>query len=544
MRAGLRRFAAAALPAAFAALLLSACPLKELSLKPATTPPPTADKEAESRGPDPRAAFESSGLFGGVSAPPEAPVPLIPPAGLPESGVALSLGGALSTAAVARTLPAAGSSPGHELTLASGARASLPGPVLAMAAAGERIVVACADPRKPGLGHLLSFKTEGEGERLVEAWSADGPVTRRLLAVPGGRVAMSGESAILRIADAATGAQVWAQKLATDAADLAYAPGLVLAASGSSLEAFDESTGTSVWKAALTARATSISAGSGTALVLAESGSLSAFSLADGKGIGAAPGPFDPSLKPVADGSRAIAALVGGGAVELDVKSGQNLRSWAWEGTTSFIVADRDRLFVGLDGREGRGILLLARAGETGRTLARLESPAFDAPLAVSGARGGLLLLLMDGSLVLVGRDREPTGAASALDIATAAPSATATAITTALGRFKPRDAAPPSRYLRFDLFAPGMPVDEAVAFTAFRYEPAASAKHRFFAKPASQGAIVAIYDDAGHELAASIDELGSNSAATAFFEKGRSYWIVAGWSYQASPESFRLYLK
>jgi hypothetical protein len=348
----------------------------------------------------------------------------------------------------------------------------------------------------------------------------------------------------LRIIDAGTGLQAWSQKLQAEAADIAYAPGIVLAATGSSLEAFDESTGASVWRSGLTAEAGSIAAGSGVALVLARSGSLSAFSLIDGKGIGAAPGPFDSALRPIADGSRAIAAKIGGGAVEIDIKTGQSLRSWAWEGTTAFIVADRDRLFAGLDGREGRGILLLSRAGEAARSLTRLAAPPFDVPLAVSGARGGLLVLLMDGSLVLVGKERELPELSSALDLAIAPPSETSSAMATALGRFRPRDSGPPSRYLRFDLYSPGMPVDDSVFFTAFRYEPSSSAKRRFYAAPASTGAVVAIYDEAGHELAASIDELGSSSGASAFFERGKVYWVVAGWIFQTQPESFRLLLR
>jgi hypothetical protein len=481
-----------------------------------------------------------------MAASPVAPVVLIAAAGLPEAGVCLALGESLSMAAIARRVypPSAGKGFRHELVLASGARASLPGPVLAMAASGERIVVACADAGAVGRAFLIGFKTEGEGERLIEAWKTEGFTARRLLAVPGGRIAVADESLGLRLVDASTGAQAWEKSLSASAADIAYAPGLVLAAAGSSLEAFDESTGASVWSAALTAKARSISAGNGIALVLAESGSLSAFSLIDGKGIGAAPGPFDPSLRPLADGSQAIAAFIGGGAAEIEVKSGQTLRTWAWEGTTAFLAADRELVYSGIDGRKGRGILLSSRAGEASQKLARLESPVFDSPVAVSGARGGLLLLLMDGSLVLVGKDREPSATASALDAAIAPPHETASAISSALGRFKPADLSDARPYLRFDLFVQGMPVDTGAAFTAFRYESGASAKRRFAAKPASGAAIIAIFNDAGQEIAASIDELGSSSSAMAYLEKGRVFWIVAGWTFQATPERFRLFIK
>ena len=520
-------------------IVFCACPAREIPAKGSGKGSVSTENVVESKGPDPRAAFESSGLLGGMTSSPTSPVALIAAAGLPEAGVCLALGGSLSTAAIARR-----SGYGHELILASGARATLPGPVLAMAASGERIAVACAGTTGLEGSRLIGFKVEGEGERLVEAWNTEGSPVKRLLAVPGGRFVVADESQGLRLVDASTGAESWGKNLSANAADIAYAPGLVLATSGSSLEAFDESTGVPVWSAALTAKARSLSAGNGVALVLAESGSLSAFSLADGMGVGAAPGPFDPVLRPLADGARAIVGLIGGGASEIDIKSGQTLQTWPWDGTTAFIAADKDLVYAGIDGRKGRGILLASRAGEPSRRMAELESAAFDSPQAVSGMRGGLLLLLMDGSLVLVGKSREPVSGASGLDAAIAPSPETNAAILAALGRFKPGDSVDRQHYLRFDLFAQGMPVDTDVAFTAFRYENPTSAKRSFTAKPANVGAVVAIYNDSGHEIAASIDELGSSSSATAYLEKGRIFWIVAGWTFQASPERFRLYVK
>jgi hypothetical protein len=525
-----------ALAATFA---LSACPARESALKTSGAGLAATEVAGESKGLDPRSAFESSGLLGGMTALPESPIVLIAASGIPEAGVALSLGGALSTAAVARR-----QGEDHELVLASGARAALPGPAIAMAAPGERIAVACAESDVAIGASLVCFKAEGEGERLALAWKKYCPPVKRLLAVPGGRIVAADEASRLYLVDAASGSEIWEKLLQAPAADIAYAPGLVIAASRSSLLAFDESTGASVWSAPLTANAGSISAGNGSAFVLAESGSLSAFSLLDGKGIGAATGPFDPSLRPVADGTQAIVGLSGGGAAEIDVKSGQTQRSWSWEGPASFIAADRDNIFAGIYGRAGVGVLSAPRAGDSGMSVVALDSSPFDSPLAVSGSRGGLLVLLMDGSLDLLGRRREVMAAPSALDEAIAPASDTAAAISTALGRFKPVDTVDKGRYLRFDLFTQGMPVDTEVAFTAFRYDSAASAKRSFAAEPAGDGAVVAIYDEAGRELAASIDELGSSSRAAAYFEKGRTYWIAAGWTYQAVPEPFRLLLK
>ena len=300
-----------------------------------------------------------------MSASLESSVTLVAASGRPEAGVTLSLGGALSTAAIARNVEpssTAGSPKvfAHELALASGARAFLPGPALAIASSGERIVVACADRQSSSGGALVCFRTEGEGERLVVVWKKEGNAVSRLLAVPGGRIAASDDSSVgacarAYVLDASTGQELWSAALSAPVVDLAYAPGLVLVAFGTALSAYDESTGALAWSAALTAKASSLSAGNGVALVMAETGSLSAFALADGKGVGAAPGPFDAAIRPVADGARAIAAGVNGGAVEIEIKSGRTLRSWAWTGAASFLCADRDRVYAGLDGLAGRG---------------------------------------------------------------------------------------------------------------------------------------------------------------------------------------------
>jgi hypothetical protein len=537
---GTASFAALALAAS--AILLS-CPAREAGGK--GTQVPSAELSPEAKGPDPRAAFESSGMLGGLSAAAEYPATLITGFGSAEAGVALSLGAQLSTAAVARRTapPSPGAVPAHELALASGARALLPGPALALAASGDWIVASCADPKGSGKGILIGYKAEGGGQGLAEAWRTASAPAIRLLAVPGGRLLMADEGGELSLIEASTGARAWGKRMSEPVSDIAYAPGLVLAASGRSLEAFDESTAALAWSSALRDRAAFISAGNGTALVLAMDGSLSSFTLAEGKETGSSAGPFDPYLRPIADGGFAIVALQGG-ATELDVKTGLSLRSWSWEGRTAFIAADKDRLYAGIDGREGRGLLIASRTGDAAKRLARLNSAPFDEPLAVTGARGGLLLLLMDGSLVLVGREAAAEARPSAIDAAIAPPQSTASAISSAVGRFRSADAAAASGYLRFDLFAQGIPVDPGVSFTAFRFDSAASSKRSFFAKPAGPGTVVAIYDAAGRELTASIDELGSTSRTTAYFEKGKSYWIVAGWLEQAEPSGFRLYAK
>jgi hypothetical protein len=464
---------------------------------------------------------------------------------MPEAGSCLALGASLSEAAVVRRLPLAGAKGfSHELVLASGAQASLPGPAIALASTGERFVVAVSLGKG---GALIGFRAEGEGERLLESWKKEGPAVRRLLAVPGGRIAAAddeGPSPRLYLVDAVTGAELWGLALPVVAADIAYAPGLVLAVAGTQLNAYDESTGAPIWSASLPAKAQSLAAGNGIALVLAETGSLSVFSLADGKGLGAAPGPFDSNLRPVSDLSRAIVALPGGGAEELEVKTGTSVRRWSWPGQASFIVADRDWIYAGISGSEGAAIFIGSRAGESSERSVGLASRAFDAPIAVSGSRGGLLLLLQDASLVLVGKELANGQGISVLDAAVSPSPQAAAAIGAALGRFKNADGISPGRYLRFDLFTQGIPVDQDPAFTAFRYEASASAKRTFYAQPEAAGDVVAIFDESGRELAVNIDELGPVSRATSYLEKGRRYWVAVGWTYQSEPTSFRLFVK
>jgi outer membrane protein assembly factor BamB len=534
------------------ATMLCSCTAREQQGKNAAQGTSVVETTGDVKDSDPRAAFETSCLVGGLSASLENSVTLIAASGRSESGVALAIGGALSTAVVARSAGSsrnAGGGQGHELVLASGARTSIPGPALAIVASGDRIVASCADPLSSAGGALICFRTEGEGERLVASWKRELHAANHLLAVPGGRVIASEDSSLASFAriycfDSLTGKEIWSAAVQTVATDIAYAPGIALAVTGAKLIAFDESTGVQLWSAALTAKARSLSAGNGVALVLAETGSLSAFSLGDGKGIGAAPGPFDSSIRPVADGGRALVTLVNGGAAEVEISSGQMLRSWTWEGPASFLIADRDRIYAGIDGLGGKGLYFASRAGESKGKLLRLASGAFSAPVAVSGTRGGLLILLMDGSLVLVGKDMEASDAPSALDTAIRPKAEIAQAISAALGRFKPVEAQDPRHYLRFDLFVQGMPVDAKVAFTAFAFDPPTSARRTFYAKPSVNGSVITVYSEEGREIAASIDELGATSSASAYIQKGKRYWIVAGWTYQAEIQNYRIFVR
>jgi hypothetical protein len=507
-----------------------------------------SDQSAEGQGADPRAAFESSGLLSGLSADIEAAKILRPSRGAPRAGVALAYGAPVTGAVAAGSVSSrdAGGKAvfSDELFSATGsAMTALPGPALALAAPGESIVVSCS--ASGGKGFLLGYRPDDSGGGFAESWRREVKPRGRLMPAPGGRFASGGEDGALTMNDSTDGRELWRAVLDGPVADFAYAPGAVIAAAGSSLSAYDEGTGKRLWAAALGDAAVSVSAGAGVVAVLTRSGSLEAFVLADGASLCKAAGPFDPSVRAIADSGRVIAALPRGGARELELKAGGTLRSWDWDGPSSFISADADYLYAGASGASGPRIVVAPRSGAGQPSEIPLPAAAFDAPAAAHGSRGGLLLLLQDGSIALATAAAAASSAPSALDAAASPPEPAASAIAAALGRFRTRNPADPaSKYLRFDMFLSGVPVDASAAFTAYRYEAKASGRATFSAKPAAQGAVVAAYDEQGAELEASVDELGSRAGVDVRLQKGKVYWIVAGRARAAETESFRLFLK
>lgn len=500
--------------------------------------PSAAESQAEPRDQDPRAAYDSSGVMGGLSAKLESPVALLRSQGSPEAGPSLALGSDLSEAAMASRISGDPTrTKSHELILASGARASLPGPALALAATGDCYVVAVSYEQG---GMLVGLKAEGEGERLLQSWKKEGPAVRRLMAIPGGRILCAEDqdrSPRLFLIDAVSGSELWGLTLPGPANDIAYAPGLALAATDSQLGAYDESRGTIQWIASLPAKARTLSAGNGVALIVAASGSLSAYSLSDGKGIGASPGPFDPSLRPVSDGNQALAAIQGGGASELEVRTGKVLRTWTWSGSSSFLAADRSRIYAGLKQGALPYLYIASRTGESAQSRVELPAPAFEAPVAVSGSRGGLLLLCQDGSLVLVGRELETQGN-SIFDKELVPASATIAAIGRSLAFYLPEKQKGGKASIRFDVFAQGVPLAQDSDFTAFRYDSGSTGRQRFRLEPASANAPLCIFDEAGKQLSEPGD-VGHSSASLA---KGKSYWIVAGQTVSSDGATIRIF--
>jgi hypothetical protein len=507
-----------------------------------------ASSPAEGAGADPRAAFESSGMLSGLSAGIEAVKILRASRGSPRAGVALAYGSSITNAVAAGSAlvrDERGRSTVIDVMFSATGTSSvaLPGPALAIAVSGESVVVSCSDPG--GKGILLGYRPDDAGGGFAESWRREDRPRDRLLPAPGGRFVAGGDDGILSVHDAADGRELWRGSVDGPIADLAYAPGIVIAAARGSLSAYDEGSGKRLWGAALGADAVSVSAGAGLVAALTRSGSLETFVLADGAALCSVAGPFDPAVRAIADSGRVIAALPRGGARELELKAGSVLRSWDWDGPSSFLAADGNNIYAGASGAAGPRIIAAPRSGTGEPREIPLPAAAFDAPAAAHGSRGGLLMLLQDGSVALATGESTQSPAPSALDAAASPPEPAATAIATALGRFRSRNPAePPSRYLRFDVFVSGVPVDAAVAFTAYRYEAKANGRSSFAAVPAAQGALIAAYDDQGGEIEASVDELGSRAGVDVRLQKGKTYWIVAGRSASSEAAPFRLFLK
>ncbi len=505
---------------------------------------------AEAVGADPRAAFESSGMISGLNVEIQAIRPVGEARGSPRSGVALGYGSSLTSAVIAIAEAGPDSGPGgaqaERLVSASGAAsAPLPGPAIALAVSGESIVASCA--MSGGSSMLLGFRPGDASGLYVESWKRADKSIGMLIPVPGGRIAAAGDDGIVSVIDAADGREIWRSALASSEApaDMAYAPGFVLACVPGSLYAFEEGSGKRAWISSFGSDAASLSAGSGAAAILTPEGALLAFLLADGSKLVESAGPFDPSVRPVVDSGRIFAALPGGGAREIEMKAGNAARSWIWRGQSRFLVADARNLYAGVSGMRGPRLVIAERSGSGIARELPLPAAPFDMPAAVHGSRGGLLMLLMDGSVALATADQQRAPEASAIDRAAAPPEPAASAILAAIGRFRARNPADPaSSYLRFDLFVSGMPVDPSAAFTAFKFEAAAGGVARFSAEPAAPGIVIAVYDEEGGELEANIDDLGSRSSVDVKLQKGKAYWIAAGRAAGAEEAAFRLYAR
>ncbi len=506
---------------------------------------PMTSSQGEGPGTDPRAAFETSNLVSGLNVEIKKLRLIKSGLGSPRSGVALGYGSTALSAVVACTAPnktEKNSYPTEKLFSAGyDSSVMLPGTSTALTISGETIVVSCAN--RHGNGNLLGYRFGDTSGAFIESWKRGDKPKTRIIPIPGARIASGGEDGLVTVNESADGHELWKSVYDAPIADLAYAPGAVIAAAGKLITVHDETNGKKIWNTTLESNVISLSAGSGVLAAIRGDGVLETFVLADGAPLCKSVGPYDASIRPVVDYGKVIAALPRGGAREIELKAGTIIRSWIWEGQTSFIAADTENIFAAASGIAGPRVIIAPRSANGEPRLIALPSPVFDSPMAVNGSRGGLLFLLRDGSIALATGDTVQNNGDSAIDKAASPPEPVASAITTALGRFRqrsPNEAL--TKYIRFDLFVSGMPVDTNVAFTVFKFTARESKIERFIAEPASLGVIIAAYNDEGSELEANIDELGSKAGVDIRVQKGKTYWIAAGRTSAAEGAAFRIF--
>ena len=392
--------------------------------------------------------------------------------------------------------------------------AAMPSSVLAMAAAGNTFVVACSD------GSLLAFVFDAEATKLSERWRRSGAPINRLVTLPSNRVATSAEDGSLGVLAAASGAEAWHVELAAPADAVAYAPGLVIAATGANLGAYSEKEGHREWNVPMTAPVLSASAGRGLVAAVDEKGRLTTIEASSGKILAELPGPFDAAIPPVLVDDRVIVARKSGGATEFDAKTGASLQNWVWKGAASFIAADSKRFFAAA----GRRFVVGSRDSGQDRSEFDLPSSAFGPPAAIADI--GLVLPCVDGCVVRIG---EPGPGPSKLDAVIVPPANIVDAIASGLEKYRPRGGLPIGDYLRFDIFVNGMPVTARPPMTAFRFEPETSGKLGVALVPDPGDGLIAVFDDAGIELEGNRDELGAAGHLARYFEKGKQYWLAVG---------------
>lgn len=501
--------------------------------------------QIDGQGTDPRAAFETSNLLSGLNVEIKKLHLIKSGLGSPRSGVALGYGSTALNAVVACTTPNKNEKNSYpiEQLFSAGYDSSviLPGTATALTISGETIVVSCSNSNSKG--NLLGYRFGDTSGSFIESWKRGDKPKTRILPIPGARIASGGEDGLVTVNESADGHELWKVAYDIPIADLAYAPGTVIAAAGKLITVHDETNGKKIWNTTLESNIISLSAGSGVLAALRRDGVLETFVLADGAPLCNSVGPYDASIRPIVDYGRVIAALPRGGAREIELKAGTIIRSWIWEGQTSCIVADTENLYAAVSGITGPRVIIAPRSANGEPRLIALPSPVFDAPMAVNGSRGGLLFLLRDGSIALMTGDTIQNNGDSAIDKAVSPPEPVASAITTALGRFRQRSPTEDlTKYIRFDLFVSGMPVDTNVAFTVFKFTARESKMERFIAEPASLGIIIAAYTDEGSELEANIDELGSKAGVDIRVQKGKTYWIAAGRTSAAEGAAFRIF--
>ncbi|MBL8968597.1 MAG: PQQ-binding-like beta-propeller repeat protein [Spirochaetaceae bacterium] len=438
---------------------------------------------------------------------------------------------------------------------------SLASPALALlAGAGEGaplFVVAGLDGSLAAYGWKAPPSEEAAaapGRQLDKLWEVRLETIEDLLALPGDKAAALASSGRLRVLDLKSGAELWKLDSGAKGLALAYAPGILVAAiaaktdkdsPAAELVAIGEADGRELWRRALGSRPRFLTADQERIALLESSGELTIHAVSSGEPIAQAAARLDPGLPAILANGRLLAGLAGGGSAEFDAATGALVRSWppgeASEGAVpAFIAADEDRLFEAQAGkllvrdrRSAEGTQVFSERFGAGFQGAGLQGgdrrdggAVFAAASGAVVAGGGLWFLGARGELFELGSGRE--SAASPLS-GLAPPQAVAEAILVGMEKFIPRGGAPLERYLGFDLFAEGLPLDPEPLFLALRIKPDKSGKRIFLADAKGGRILLALYGEEGVDLGSNVEELGTDARLERYLDAGKTYWLVTG---------------
>jgi hypothetical protein len=509
------------------AVLAVACSRGGPSAEAVPAPPPPAP-EAEI--PDARAEYESRGFLRGS------------PRSLAGASSYLAaagdfLAGPLATSRADIPLVAARrTESGAELVLIDAeekvrATSSLPGRPLELAVSGARLLASSAE------GSLICFAmgggaADGEGAPLRELWRKKESPAERLLVLPADRIAVARDDGIVSSIDIVSGAEAWESKLGFFPSDLAYSKGSIIACGEKSVVALMEEGGGLAWKDEMAAPARLLSAGDGLVALIDGRGRLTFLDAKDGRVLSEAAGPFDAAIRPLIDSGSGFAALPGGGAAQVDARTGELSREWSWRGSCVLLAIDEGAIYSA----SGTRLIVRDRYADSPAHDLALPSPALGSLVRLESGDGLLALGCRDGISVIGAR-------ASALDAALVPAPSVAQAIEGAIaGLGGAWNAAAPPRY---GPFVSGIPVYPQDGFVVLRYEPGKTGKRSLAATPDPGDAVIALFDEAGRKIGSNVDELGTAGRLEHWFEDGEAYWIAAG-GRGGSPEGggYRLLLR
>jgi len=399
------------------------------------------------------------------------------------------------------------------------AAAGLPARPLLLVASEAYCALSCSD------GSLACYSIiESEGRaQLEKRWAIPGRLATLLMPLPdpgleggGPRLAVAFEGGDLECLDLASGRRIWGNGLGAGTVDLAYALGLVVAASGSSLTAISEADGSVAWRRDHRERVFKLAAGQGIVAALGAEGNLAILRASDGSLLSESEGRFDPAIRPAIDSGSVIAAATGGGAASIDAATGRIEASWDWAGPSSFLAVDGAAIY------SSSGPSLVARKRYADGQPAEIELPSEPSGSAEELALvDGGAFLACRGALVALGSRPSRLGSVFAPGEEARGP---IEATLAELGGELHAGKSP-----TYGEFIQAWPVYPPEGFVVLRCEaPPGGARRIFLASPDPGDAVLAAFDDRGVKLAVSVDELGSAKGLALRMEGGRSYWIAA----------------